>query len=257
MDKTFILSTNEYKKYSTESSEKISSTTAIPTMTSNTLPSGIARASSFYSDGGGSADAYKAFNGTRTSDYDSWVVSSGTTGWLSYEFPVQKKIREYSLQTIYHTSVTDALARNPKSWTFEGSNDNGVNWTTLDTRSNITWTANEKKRFPISNQSLYKIYRLNITSNNGSVYLAVDGFEMFEEVSPASPSSWQTISPTLPTLPQFQLEGMDDLSIFDRKVQKVLESPIEMASEVLGVGKVYKASVDLNKYFDLRKLEVK
>lgn len=72
-----------------------------------------------------------------------------------------------------------------------------------------------------------------------------------------SPEGWKIVSPTLPTLTQFQEEGMEDLSVFDRKVQPVLESPQQMTSEVLGEGKVFKGTVDLKKYFDLRKLEVK
>lgn len=70
-------------------------------------------------------------------------------------------------------------------------------------------------------------------------------------------NGWQTVSITLPTSQQFQEEGMEDLSILDRKVQPVLDSPLSMSKEVLGEGKVFKASVDLKKYFDLRKLEVK
>lgn len=68
---------------------------------------------------------------------------------------------------------------------------------------------------------------------------------------------WSDVAPTLPTLTQFQSEGMDDLSLFDRKVQAVLESPQAMTNSVLGEGKVFKGTVSLTKYFDLRKLEVK
>lgn len=70
-------------------------------------------------------------------------------------------------------------------------------------------------------------------------------------------SDWKTVSSTLPTVSQFQSEGMDDLSIFDRKVQTVQDSPQEMTNEVLGEGKLFKSTVDLKRYFDLRKLEVK
>lgn len=71
-------------------------------------------------------------------------------------------------------------------------------------------------------------------------------------------NTWVSVSQTLPTQSQFEEEGMEDLSIFNRQVQPVLDSPIQMTSEgVLGEGRVFKGTVDLKKYFDLRKLEVK
>lgn len=70
--------------------------------------------------------------------------------------------------------------------------------------------------------------------------------------------NWNSVSSTLPTLTQFQNEGIDDLSILDRRVQLVDSSPQIMTNEgVLGEGKVFKSTIDLTKYFDLRKLEVK
>lgn len=70
-------------------------------------------------------------------------------------------------------------------------------------------------------------------------------------------NGWKNVSGTLPNQAGFEEHGMEDLSILDRKVQPILESPIQMSKEELGEGKVFKASVDLKKYFDLRKLEVK
>ena len=71
-------------------------------------------------------------------------------------------------------------------------------------------------------------------------------------------NGWQIVSPTLPTQAEFELEGMDDLSVLNRKVQSVIDSPFLMTDDgALGLGKVFKSTVDLTKYKDLRKLEVK
>ncbi|MCC3379536.1 hypothetical protein JO375_08435, partial [Paenibacillus sp. UY79] len=71
----------------------------------------------------------------------------------------------------------------PKDWTFEGSND-GVTWNVLDTQSNITgWVDNTPKKFSFSNSNSYKNYRINITANNGSQYLALSELEMMSKVS--------------------------------------------------------------------------
>ncbi|MFF3149505.1 hypothetical protein ACFVRU_49295, partial [Streptomyces sp. NPDC057927] len=73
------------------------------------------------------------------------------------------------------------------------------------------------------------------------------------------PASWEDVSTTQPTLEQFQEKGMDDLSSFDRKPTKFI-LPMDdntEQGEVLGESKVFKERIDLNKYFDLRKIEIK
>ncbi|RRJ66412.1 hypothetical protein EHV15_28435 [Paenibacillus oralis] len=66
-------------------------------------------------------------------------------------------------------------------------------------------------------------------------------------------SSWKTISATLPTLDTFKKEGMDNLSVLDRKTKSfVLPMDDNTASgEVLGNGKVFKEKIDLKKYFEI------
>ncbi|PIH59770.1 discoidin domain-containing protein [Paenibacillus sp. LK1] len=144
----------------------ISTENAIPIMTSATAPSGIASASSEYNPS--STEAWRAFN-RNTSTY--FATNNTTSGWLSYEFPSPKTISKYRLTAWTATGM-------PKAWTFEGSND-GTNWTVLDTRSSITtWTTSNE--FEISSPKLLKIYRLNMTSNNGYARIAIGMMEMFE-----------------------------------------------------------------------------
>lgn len=153
----------------------LSTVTAIPAMTSNTAPSGIASSSTPYNT---STEAYHAFNQVQSSS--AWVANSGTASWIQYEFPTAKLIKRYSFKSDgYNASNTRA----PKSWTFEASND-GVNWVVLDTQSNQTgWGLYTIRTFDITNNTKYKIYRVNITSNNGHTTMTgIDEIEMFEFV---------------------------------------------------------------------------
>jgi len=81
----------------------------IPTMTSNTTPSGVVSALgsySFYS-------AWKAVMDDNSDSTKSWVNLQGyTAGWLQYEFPSAQVVRKYTI-----TSRNEALyPRSPKAW---------------------------------------------------------------------------------------------------------------------------------------------
>lgn len=159
----------------------------IPTMTSNTAPSGIASASSELN---ADYQAWKAFNNIiNASPTDCWATPAGqTTGWLSYEFLTPKTITKYTL-----IGQTGYQARSPKNWTFEGWNETTSQWLILDTQNNITgWSDNVKKEFTFTNSTAYKKYRINITANNGdSQYLAIAEMEMMESLTtvPSAPTN--------------------------------------------------------------------
>lgn len=126
---------------------------SIPLMTSNTSPSGIASASSV----SGSNFAYLAFDqnfGT------SWFSLTSNAAWLQYQFPVAKTIRRYAFRT-----AASSANRNPRTWTFEGSND-GTTWTVLDTQTNLTLSLTTWYQYPIASPASYLYYRLNITAVN-------------------------------------------------------------------------------------------
>lgn len=131
----------------------------VPPMTSNVLPTGIASANQSY---GSSYDAYKLFDNLDTTDYASPVTATLPV-LLEYEFSSTTIINQYKIKA---SSGSGNYC--PKTWTFEGSND-GVAWTTIDTRTNITgWSAGELKTFDFTNNMTYKKYRLNISSGNSS-----------------------------------------------------------------------------------------
>ena len=62
------------------------------------------------------------------------------------------------------TSGGDLPERDPSNWNLVGSNDGGVTWVTLDTRTGETFASRLlKKTYTISNTTAYTTYRLNIT----------------------------------------------------------------------------------------------
>ncbi|GMX64367.1 hypothetical protein Elgi_36360 [Paenibacillus elgii] len=155
-----------------------SETNSIPKMTSNTTPSPfVATASSIYSV---TFDAWKAFNGTISEVNDCWVSANGLkNGWIKFDFYSPKAICNYA---IVNRNYSTAISTAPKDWTFEGSN-NDSDWVTLDARSNETnWVISQRRTYSFLNNTKYRYYRLNITSNNGEAYTAIGYMEMMESV---------------------------------------------------------------------------
>lgn len=66
---------------------------------------------------------------------------------------------------------------------------------------------------------------------------------------------WKTISATLPSEDTFINDGMEDLSVLDRKKEGFIASM--SANGSLGSGKMFKGSVDLKKYFEITSISVK
>lgn len=102
-----------------------------------------------------------------------FLVGFTPTLWTQYE---SESAFSTHLVTKYSiTSANDAPSRDPKDWTFEGSND-GLNWVILDTRTNQSFPSRFQERsFTFVNSDLYQYYRLNMTENHGS-----DAYQMAE-----------------------------------------------------------------------------
>jgi len=150
-----------------------STTNSIPKMTSDNTPNGIARCSTI----GGTNRAYMAFDRNGLTRWES--SSSALPQWLSYEFPSPKVIYKYTI-TSYFSGWS------PKTWQFQGSNDNST-WTTLDTRT-FTFTSNYQKAefvIPTNKVGLYKFYRVYITDavSGGSVIAELEMFEVVYSVA--------------------------------------------------------------------------
>lgn len=70
-----------------------------------------------------------------------------------------------------------------------------------------------------------------------------------------SNKQWITVSTSLPSKDTFENQGINDISILNRK-QTTFQQAMNN-NGTLGSGKVFKTTVDLNKYFDLIGLNVK
>ncbi|MCR8641566.1 discoidin domain-containing protein [Paenibacillus sp. N1-5-1-14] len=259
LHKTFILMNGEYKKWINGVSESggYFAKNSIPIMTSNTTPSGIASASSSYNTI--FYDSWVAFD---NSTAYGWLSANGqTTGWVTYEFTTAKKIDAYRVKST-GTVVSIELNAHPKDWTFEGTND-GTNWVVLDIQKEQSFLSpSEIKSFIIPNPNFYKKYRINITLNNGHArYVGFGDLEMYENTPyiPATPPSWKTISTTLPSVDTFKSDGMDDLSLLDRKLTN-FTFPMDdngAAGQASGKGKLFKENIDLKRFIDIKTISVK
>ncbi|MBN2513028.1 MAG: discoidin domain-containing protein [Sedimentisphaerales bacterium] len=105
-----------------------------------------------------------------------WLATS-PTGWVQFEF---MNNQAFAINSYAITSANDAAGRDPKAWTLLGSND-GTNWSTVDTRSNESWVARYQRRvFKCTNTTPYRMYRLNVTQNNGDDIMQFSELELIE-----------------------------------------------------------------------------
>ena len=175
------------------------SVSLIPVLTNYTVPSGVASASSEWTQAPyGTLRAWLAFDGhgvnnprpphepgnNQTLGY-GWrsAVGASAPQWLQYQFAAAQVARSYLIIPI----SLSLIERCPKDWTLQGGND-GATWTVLDTRKSVTdWVAGEAKSFAFTNSTAYLYYRLSMTANNGG--------EVFEL------SQWQLLCPSVSLIP--------------------------------------------------------
>lgn len=134
----------------------------VPTMTSNTAPSGIAFQSTTHQ-----LDAYKAFDGDdSTYSHTNYNVSVGTEAFLGYIFTESKVIKRVHfkchLDANYYSGVKDGK--------LQASNDttNGTDGTWVDLTGRIMDTNPRTKAdwyYDIDNNTPYKAYRINSTDS--------------------------------------------------------------------------------------------
>jgi len=142
--------------------------------------------SSWYSAGGTTFDGWRAFNKAINSN-ESWTsatatyntsgvyVGGATLGgysgeWITLSLPTAISLTSYSLTSFYYTSG-DYYNATASSWVVLGSND-GTNWTLVDQRSGIAYTAfGVAKTFTLATaSSAYNRYAFVVraTQGNGS-----------------------------------------------------------------------------------------
>jgi hypothetical protein len=132
----------------------------LPTMISNTSPSGTAFCDSIWDSG---YPAWKAFDKSFNQGWDS--ANTAFPHHIGYQFPTATIINRYGVAS--RTLDGNDVSVNAKSWNFQASND-GTNWTTIDIQNNIKYTEKSQTYwFNCYNNDSYLYYRLLITSNNG------------------------------------------------------------------------------------------
>lgn len=157
----------------------------IPTMTSNTTPSGECSGSTIRFS---STDFYKAFD-----DSSSGWTAGNNFGYIYYKFDTPKAIWKYTL-SIFNSGNTEETNGAPLNWVFEGSDD-GINYTVLDKQTNRTlWNIYTHREFEINNQRKYQYYRLNVSANNGSQYLYIGEIQMYEYLKISGVVDYNTYS---------------------------------------------------------------
>ena len=157
----------------------------IPTMTSDSSPSGQVSFSSKWSRSWSGYYAFdKVLDDTANGHPNGWSTAKGyQNGWLAYEFDEPKQICKYTI-----TACTGYNNTSPKSWDFQGSNDKGNTWSRLDSRNNETeWKDGEKRIYTFNNSKKYKVYRINVYTSNPyqdqAAQCTISQLEMMEKIS--------------------------------------------------------------------------
>ena len=97
-----------------------------------------------------------------------WEAQSTATSGSPHT--VQGQLAAASVNTSY--SISAGGASSPRDWTMQGSN-NGTSWTTLDTRTGVTFSGAAAQSFSYSNSTAYAYYKLVVTAQNGSGNLLI------------------------------------------------------------------------------------
>lgn len=148
----------------------------VPTMTSNTEPSGVVSAS----NEDATYKAYKAFNDIITGDV-GWYSGTGNEcpQWIRYQFTSAQIITRYKL-----SSADDGnYGYMARDWLLQGSN-NGEDWDELDSQVDQVWVQKETKTYNFINSTPYTYYRLYVTDaqHPANKIIIINEIELMKEV---------------------------------------------------------------------------
>lgn len=164
----------------------------IPTMTSNTTPSGVASASSVYND---IYVPWKAFDND-FSENSAWHSNDKVNGeWLQIKLPSVKNVKRISL-----TNRNKAPVLPIKDFKLQGSND-GSYWNDLGTYINEKEGKNETSVFDVNNNDSYLYYRVYIMSSYGAVAVSIGELQFY------GPDYEETVKPVVPGGFEYWLEA--------------------------------------------------
>lgn len=155
----------------------------VPTMTSNTTPSGECIASGIYSAG---FEAYKAFDGN---DSTKWCAEGTTNKWVGYVFPNATKVGKVFLQ-----NPTDSYSpQGVKTFKIQYS-DNGTDWTDATDTKTIAQAGNLTVDIEHNNAHRYwRMLELTMYSANNYATLSTLQFYPVTEGIPENQSAMSYI----------------------------------------------------------------
>lgn len=138
----------------------INNVALVPTMTSNTSPSGVVSASSEVATS--ERQAYKAFDGNDTT---RWAVeTTNSTDYLQYKFASPVVVKK-----IEHLAIT------ANKYTVKASND-GTTWTDL---CSITCQQNVTETFNVPNNNAYLYYRLAVDTSLSTTRATISTLQFY------------------------------------------------------------------------------
>ena len=142
----------------------------VPTMTSNTLPRGVASASSTYM-----YNPYNVFDGT-ASHATAWTANSTTNEWIQYEFINEFKVYKFK---IISNCGGGANAQGMKNYKIQASNDGFVNdshdlFAGLNNNTGVYNTIIEN----LNNPSTYKYYRCFVSDTWG-IHVSINALQFY------------------------------------------------------------------------------
>lgn len=122
------------------------------------------------SEGGGAAAPGALFDNNSNTE----VSINSKASSIQYQFIAgTERVKMYTL-----TSGKGSAANDPRSWVLQGSNE-GVTWTVLDSRADVTFQWRQQTRaFAIKDQAEYSYYRLDIEGNNGGESITLSEIEL-------------------------------------------------------------------------------
>lgn len=245
-NKTFILHDGKYKKWN-ERKLPTKGISILPAFTSNTKD-GVTASSNGNS---GTNYPYKALDKNTSTCWISDVVPSVSKPvWLMIDLGKPIVLSGYGISIYARTTY------NINTHYFQGSN-NGVDFETIHSR--VGQPLTETLTYTDFQPTSFRYYRVLITQHSGSSgQVSIQELELIGEGTYLEEGFWSTVSKTIPNSQQFLEKGMGNLSTIPERRLETLQ-PISMTykSEILGVGgigKVFSKTIDLKKYFDIRKI---
>lgn len=135
----------------------------VPTMTSDTAPSGQVTYSTPFSYGGQVFYGWLAFTDAAVGGYTwkAFVSVQGTSSYLQYKFPTKVQVNKLFNKRSTNTNWCNY----PIKFKLQGSND-GTNWTDITGELEMSVGVSAETTKIISNNTKYQYYRIQSTNTN-------------------------------------------------------------------------------------------